>query len=121
MEEAAGGEAGAAAEYAPWESAEEREEDIAHMGRILEQGGFELGSDVGEAAEVAAAVCSLCDGREGEVTGDCKAGNCETVRVAASRAEVQGYGSAVMVALGQVVMSHQGRHRRQRVCSRRRR
>ena len=32
MEEAAGGEAGAAAEYAPWESAEEREEDIAHMG-----------------------------------------------------------------------------------------
>ena len=33
-EEAAGGEARAAAGYAPWESAEEREQDIAHMGRI---------------------------------------------------------------------------------------
>jgi hypothetical protein len=47
------------------------------MGRILEQGGFESGIDAEEAAEVAAAVCSLCEGREGEVTGSCKAGNCE--------------------------------------------
>ena len=41
-------------------------EDIENMGRILEEG---------EAEDVAAAVCNLCDG---EVTGDCKGGNCES-------------------------------------------
>ena len=55
---------------APWESAEEREQDIADMERILEE--YRSGSDAEEAVDVAAAVYSLCDGREGEVTGDCK-------------------------------------------------
>ena len=75
-EEAAGGKARAPVGHAPWESAEEKEQDLADMERILEE--YKSGSDVEEAAEVAAAVCSLCDGREGEVTGNCKAGNCET-------------------------------------------
>ena len=70
-----GGEAQAAIGYAPWESAEEREQDMADMERILQE--YRSGSGVEEAVDVAAAVCSLCDGREGEVTGDCKAGYCE--------------------------------------------
>ena len=56
-EEAAGGEARAPVGHAPWESAEEKAQDIEDMGRILED--YKSGSVVEEAAEVAAAVCSL--------------------------------------------------------------
>jgi hypothetical protein len=56
-EEAAGGEAQATVGHAPWESTEEKAQDIEDMGRILED--YKSGSEVEEAAEVAAAVCSL--------------------------------------------------------------
>ena len=68
-EESAGSQAQAAAGYAPWKSAEETAGDIGDMGRILEDD---------EVEDVSAAVCNLCDGHGGEVTGGCKGGKCDS-------------------------------------------
>ena len=83
-EEAAKGEAQATAGCAPWESVEEREQDTVDMGRILEEDRSDFllqqpvsGNDAEEAADAVGAVCGLCDGREGDVMGDCGAGYCE--------------------------------------------
>ena len=80
MVEAAGSQTQAAAGCAPWESAEEKEEDTEMMGRILEEGET---ADAGQRARTVEAVagdqlvknCNLC---HEEATEDCKGGNCES-------------------------------------------
>ena len=70
------------------------------MGRILEED---------EAEDVAAAACNLCGGRgRGGWRVTAREAN---VGVAVSRKEVQGPSRAVLVAMGQVVMSPQRKHR----------
>ena len=129
MEEAAGSQAQAAAGYAPWESVEEKEED---MGRLLEGGEKEGAGQRARTVPRKAGsgdqlgrICRLCDG---EATGDCTKGNCEDCCMS-NRGEgpfncckgPHSYSSSHSSVCLSVVTSQQQKHGRQWMRSRRQR